>query len=347
MRREEEGDLIEGWNSSELPSLIKDRAPSPLWTFTFKVIPAQVLPRYEPSVITSGHSQHSLRYFSEQCLHRLAVLGHILYSNLTEGLIVGAIIESGVRDPHDPLCTSLAEAYATLDNALEDGVTYLSNLNVSSIAEDRQLTVEELINGATGSTQATTIMFEAVLDHYAMPDTYLNILKKGIAHDVPVITGNNKDENGATFGLDISLEEYYEEVNETYSGVWVKRFLDLYAANDSTTASGTYNSMFTDRSKVGTWFWTQLWYSTKSAKVWNYFWDHAPPGQTSGAYHGSEINHVLNNFPNGADTIVYWPAVSTTKKLVQHVGDGWGQIPIAWSKKLTLFKEWFATLVAY
>ena len=105
-----------------------------------------------------------------------AATQHILYSNLTKGLIVGAIIESGVRDPHDPLCTSLAEAYATLDTALEDGVTYLSNLNVSSIAEAREMTMEELLNGATGSTQATTIMFEAVLDYYAMPDTYLNIL---------------------------------------------------------------------------------------------------------------------------------------------------------------------------
>lgn len=94
-------------------------------------------------------------------------------------------------------------------------------------------------------------------------------------------------------------------------------------------------------------------------------------------YHESEINYVLNNLyatdkpwktedciiaermndywanfikygnSNGADTMIPWPAVSTTKKLVQHVGDGWGQIPIAWSKKVTLFEEWFTTLVAY
>ncbi|KAK5027057.1 hypothetical protein LTS07_007356 [Exophiala sideris] len=36
---------------------------------------------------------------------------HIVNSPLTKGLIVGAIIESGVRDPHDPLATSLAEGY--------------------------------------------------------------------------------------------------------------------------------------------------------------------------------------------------------------------------------------------
>ncbi|OJJ99558.1 hypothetical protein ASPACDRAFT_43178 [Aspergillus aculeatus ATCC 16872] len=129
---------------------------------------------------------------------------HILYSNLTRDLIVGAIIESGVRDPHDPLCTSLAEAYTTLEDALGD---------VSSIAEARNLSMEALIDGATGTTRDDTIMFEAVLDYYAMPDTYLNILMNGLAHDVPVITGNNKDENGATYGLDISHAEYLQDLN--------------------------------------------------------------------------------------------------------------------------------------
>ncbi|RAH68040.1 alpha/beta-hydrolase [Aspergillus aculeatinus CBS 121060] len=204
-----------------------------------------------------------------------AATQHILYSNLTRDLIVGAIVESGVRDPHDPhdpLCTSFAETYTSLDEALKDGDTYLSNLGVSSIAEARTLSMEALIDGATGTTRDTTIMFEAVLDYYAMPDTYLNVLIKGLAHDVPAITGNNKDENSATYGLDISLAEYLQDLNQTYSGEWVDRFLSLYPANDSTTASGAYNSMFTDRSK-----------------------DHAPSGQTSGAYHESDINYVLNN----------------------------------------------------
>ncbi|EYE94123.1 uncharacterized protein EURHEDRAFT_413736 [Aspergillus ruber CBS 135680] len=43
-----------------------------------------------------------------------AAAQHILDSNLTRGLITGTVIESGVRDPGDPLCTSLAEAYTTL-----------------------------------------------------------------------------------------------------------------------------------------------------------------------------------------------------------------------------------------
>ncbi|PWY68952.1 carboxylesterase [Aspergillus sclerotioniger CBS 115572] len=275
-----------------------------------------------------------------------AATQHILYSNLTQGLIVGAIIKCSVRDPHDPLCTSLTEAYTPLEDALTDGNTYLSNLEMSSIAEARNLNIEALISSATSITRENTIMFKAVLDYYAMPDTYLNILMKGLAHDVPVITGNNKDENGATYGLDISLAEYLQDLNETYSGGWIDRSLALYPANDSTTASGAYNSMFTDRSKLGTWLWTQMWYTAKispaTVKPWTAE-DYAI-AKNMNDYWASFIN--TRNPNTQAEGAVHWPAVNTSK-LVQHVGDGWGQIPIAWSEKVELFEDWFATLVAY
>jgi carboxylesterase 2 len=43
---------------------------------------------------------------------------HMLNSPLTRGQFVGAIIESGVRDPRDPLADSLAEGYNTLEFSL-------------------------------------------------------------------------------------------------------------------------------------------------------------------------------------------------------------------------------------
>ncbi|CAG9950238.1 unnamed protein product [Clonostachys rosea f. rosea IK726] len=55
--------------------------------------------------------------------HRIVVMGqsagsastqHMLNSELTRGLIKDAIIQSGVRDPHDPLCATLAKNYNTL-----------------------------------------------------------------------------------------------------------------------------------------------------------------------------------------------------------------------------------------
>jgi carboxylesterase 2 len=166
-------------------------------------------------------------------------------------------------------------------------------------------------------------------------------------------------------------------MNETFSGVWLDRFLKQYPANDSVTARGAYDSQWTDRSKVGTWMWAQLWNTTRAASVYTYFWDHAPPGQNQGAHHESEINYVLNNLydtdlpwesadytiadkmnsywvnfiktgdPNGLDSngnvLVEWAATNSSK-VVQHVGDGWGNIPISPPAKVELFEQWFATL---
>ncbi|GCB24545.1 fumonisin B1 esterase [Aspergillus awamori] len=304
-----------------------------------------------------------------------AATQHILNSPLTKGLIVGAIIESGVRDPHDPLCTSLAEGYSTLEDQLAQGERFMASLNCSSIAEMRELPMEDLVmsGGTFGSTSEWS--FGATLDYYAMPDTYYNTLIKGLAQDVPVITGNTKDESGASYGLNLTVSEYLADMNETFSEPWLSRFLELYPGNTTRTAPGAYNSQWTDRSKVGTWLWAQLWATARTSPVYTYFWDHAPPGQDQGAYHESEINYVLNNLygtdlpwtaadysiarkmngywanfiktgnPNGG-SLTQWPATGENAK-VQHVGDGWGEIPTASDAKVKLFEEWFETLKTY
>ncbi|KAL4899305.1 hypothetical protein BDW74DRAFT_183838 [Aspergillus multicolor] len=313
-----------------------------------------------------------------------AATQHILNSPLTKGLIVGAIIESGVRDPHDPLCASVAENYNTLDVSLAQGVRFLNTLNVSTIAAAREIPMQTIVDaGSTttlGSSSSSSWSFSATLDYYAMPDTYYNTLIKGLAADVPVLTGNTKDESGATYGLTLSMESYLSDLNETFTGTWRERFLHAYPANSSAAAPGAYNSQWTDRSKIGTWSWAQLWSTANMAPVYSYFWDHAPPGQDRGAYHESEINYVLNNLfdtelpwtsedygiaekmnaywvnfintgdPNGVDAegeeLVRW-GPTDNEAVVQHVGDGWGAIPVASRDKVDLFLEWFGTLTVY
>ncbi|KAB8201181.1 alpha/beta-hydrolase [Aspergillus parasiticus] len=296
---------------------------------------------------------------------------HILNSPLTRGLIKGAIIESGVRDPHDPSATSLAEGYKTQAYVMSQGLNYTASKNVSTISELRRLPMSALEEEFMGE-----FSFGATLDYYAMPATYVETLAEGAANNVPIITGNTKDESGATYGFNITVANYVQEFKETFTtGTWSEKFLALYPANDSVSASGAYNSMWTDRSKVGTWLWTQLWAASSEQPVYTYFWDHAPPGQDQGAYHESEINYVLNNLyatdkpwtekdfeiaakmngywsnfiktgnPNG-DGLVHWPATADDQ-LVQHVGDGWGSIPVASKAKVELIRSWFATLVAY
>ncbi|KAF3762018.1 alpha/beta-hydrolase [Cryphonectria parasitica EP155] len=296
---------------------------------------------------------------------------HVVNSPLVAGLIVGAIIESGVRDPHDPLCTSLAEAYDNQTTAIAHGEEYLTSLGVSTIAEARNLSLDTVLAATFGGKTAA-------IDYYAMPSTYLEELLQGPANDVPIITGNTRDESGATYDLQLTYAEYLQDLNETFSGEWFERFFEAYPANESGNAGVPYNAQWSDRSKVGTYFWTLLWQISASSPVYNYYWDHAPPGQSSGAYHESEIYYALNNLyanaeqfpwtaddyaiaqelngywvnfiktgnPNGGN-LTYWPAASNASQAVQHVGDGWGQIPVAHDYQVQLFSEWFNTLVAY
>lgn len=299
---------------------------------------------------------------------------HILNSELTKGKIVGAIIQSGLRDPHDPLATSLAEGYQTMEVSMDYSLSWMAeNANCTTIACMRALPMETLNAGSNpGSTSAS---FKPTLDYYAMPDTYMNTLKLGLAQDVPVLTGNTRDESGSSFGLNITLTDYYEDVNETYTGEFVQKFLDVYAANDSATASAAYNAQFTDRSKIGTQNWANLWHSNRSSAVYTYLWDHAPPGQDAGAAHMTEIQYTQYNLynvyygaweaddyaiaekmsgywsnfiktgnPNG-DGLVAWEDVNSTTTVTQELGDGWGPIPVGSEEQIELIDEWLDSLV--
>lgn len=293
---------------------------------------------------------------------------HVLNSPFNKGLIAGAIIESGVRYPKDPLCSTLAENYRTLDAALAKGETYVSALNITSIEQLRALNFSSFPAEGLGGNG-----FGAVLDYYAIPDTYMNTLLNGAANDVPVLTGNTRDESGATYGLNISLSAYLSDLNSTF-GNWTDEFFAVYTANDSASASTSSNRQWRDRSAVGTWLWSQLWATTSVQPVYTYLWDHAPPGRNQGAYHESEINYVLNNLydtdspwvaadyqiaktvnaywvnfiktgnPNGGN-LTHWPASSANSLTVQELGDGWGREDIAISSDaVTLFKAWFDSL---
>ncbi|KAJ8119717.1 hypothetical protein ONZ43_g3393 [Nemania bipapillata] len=299
---------------------------------------------------------------------------HILNSNLTKGMFVGAIIQSGVRNPYDPLATSLAEGYQTYDVALNYSLSFMESVNCSTIACMRALPWDTLDNSANPG--ATGPAFKGTLDYYAMPDTYLNTLKLGLANDVPIITGNTKDESGAEYGLNITLDEYLDDLNSTYSGDFVNKFLAAYPANDSASASAAENAQFTDRSKVGTQNFAAYWLSNRTSPVWTYLWDHAPPGQSAGAAHMTEIQYTQNNLyneyygsweaedyqiattmnnywvnfiktgnPNG-EGLVQWNRVSANTTVTQELGDGWGPMPIANAQQISLFKSWFSSLTA-
>ncbi|CAN8095858.1 unnamed protein product [Discula destructiva] len=299
---------------------------------------------------------------------------HILNCPLTQGQIVGAIIQSGIRDPYDPSAFALAEGYQTAADTEAYSTTFMESVNCTTIACLRELPASSLdVAGMPGTTSTT---FKANLDYYAIPDTYLNTLTNGLTKDVPVMTGNTRDESGATYGLDISLESYLSTLNSTYDGDFPDLFFEAYPANDSASASAALNAQYTDRSKVGAQFWSDYLFTTnRTSPIFTYLWTHAPPGQTGGAAHMTEIQYTQNNLyntyypysaenndfaiaeimnaywvnfiktgnPNG-DGLVQWNEISTTTAVTQQLGDGWGPLAIASTEQIALFAEWFPTM---
>ncbi|KAL5001389.1 Alpha/Beta hydrolase protein [Aspergillus recurvatus] len=229
------------------------------------------------------------------------------------------------------------------------GVRLFKALNVLSIAEAREVSYGTIVNIADtttfgSSSSGESWSFSATLDYYAMLDTYYNTLVKGLAQDMPVITGNTKDESGATFNLMLSLADYLLDMNSTFLGEWLEWFLEAYAANSLMLAPDAYNSQWTDRSKdQGAYHESKINYVLNNLFDTNLPWT-ATDYQIANKLNSYWVNFIKTSNPNSVDTdgqaLVHW-APTTTTETVQHVGNGWGAIPLAPKDKVKLFQEWF------
>lgn len=239
---------------------------------------------------------------------------HAVNSPLFSGYFHGGISESGIRYPKDTLLSGLATSYVTMYDALDFGQNYTNFHNASSIAELRELSLEELKVGSndretnasiywvTAISTDYPLIFKPVLDGYVLPKTYLESLIEGPANDVPVITGNTKDESGAATTTNYTLAEF-DYYNKLKYGSLYKNFTKLYPTDgNDTLANSQWNLAATDTSLVGSWLFATDWYKSACSSFYTYFWTHAPPGQTAGAFHQSEIMYALNALYANADT---------------------------------------------
>lgn len=173
-------------------------------------------------------------------------------------------------------------------------IDQMSLCNVTSLEELRMNVSAATINSVSGFTSFAN--FRGTLDGYVFPVTYFERLALGPINDVPVMTGNTKDEDGAAPGATSTVAAWSTEF-ESY-GDFADEFLAAYPAPDN-TAAGLQSNMFTrDKALIGTWNWQNLWTQNATSPVWTYFWDHAPPSQTKGAFHMSEITYIFNNLYN-------------------------------------------------
>ncbi|KPM42822.1 hypothetical protein AK830_g3765 [Neonectria ditissima] len=319
----------------------------------------------------------------------------ILDHPLTKGLVHGVIAESGARGPHDPLTGSLATSYRTKEAAEAAGVSYIKGLNVSSIAELREVSSDVLIDaGMTSDTTFEGTQFEnvtwafqnpplwrPVVDGYFLTHGYGEALSLSDHLHVPILTGNNKDESGASTTGDVTTSEYTEVYNQMFKNL-SSEFLALYPADNDTQATNNSNAFFRDMSRVSTWTWASDWTAGgATSDVFVYFWTRTPAENPSaGAYHGAELWYTFNNIPyanydnatwsaedyevedtmseywanfirtgnpNGDNLATFQPMTDESKQ-VMFLGNSWGAADLTDSTaKFDFVQKFFSTLKEY
>lgn len=230
---------------------------------------------------------------------------HQINSPLSKGLIHGAIAESGIKDPYDPSLPAFGSGHVNFTFLYKFSKTFAESLNATSLADLRALSSDELLEGTGVSSE---VGFDPVLDHYAIPGTYQHSLTVGPINDVPVLVGNNIDEDGVNVSAVYDATDYYPALVDYYGDYWASIFNSLYPHNDTEAGyTAAFNAQMRDEARVSTWLWANAWAKTASSPVYTYEWNHSPPG-SDGATHGSEIDYVLNSLYADDSGMSTWQA---------------------------------------
>ncbi|CCD45246.1 similar to prolyl oligopeptidase [Botrytis cinerea T4] len=320
---------------------------------------------------------------------------HAINSPLFTGYFHRGISQSGIRYPYDTLLAGLATSYVTMERALSFGVNYTASQNVSTLAELRKLPLSDIIQGSTDRDSSVwyitallcndPLIFKPVLDGYVLPMKYLDQLIAGPANDVPLITGNTKDESGASTSLTLYNLTEYKEYNTLRWGNLSDTYFKLYPADGNVTlANMAWNAAQRDVSLVSSWAYANKWIESATSPIYTYYWDHAPPGQDQGAFHQSEIMYALNalyantdkypftdedyyigelmtgywvNFIRTGDpntggaytngTLAHWYPNDGTSNYVMELGDGWGNHTVSPTANVDLIMSYFGQQTPY
>lgn len=259
-----------------------------------------------------------------------------MWSPLTKGLVHGVIPESGALGPQNPATAGAATSYRTKAAAEASGVEFLKSMNVTSIEELRNVSTQALVDMGNESdtvfegtafenvTQAymDPPLWRPVIDGYVLTHGYGEALRLNDHADIPILTGNNKDENGASPSTDLDVSTYKTTFSQMFQN-YSSQFLSLYPADNDTQASNNSNDFFRDISRVGTWQWALDWAAGGAkSNVYTYHWTTAPAeNRESGAYHGAELWYTFNNIPYASYSNVTW--TSTDYQIASVASEYW------------------------
>lgn len=205
----------------------------------------------------------------------------LVASPLARSLFKKAIAESGA---------SFTSGNASLQRAEEDGVNVIKKLNLSSIADMRKLSAEDLLQKVQG-------MRGPIIDGYVLPESIATIFKEEKQNAVALLTGWNEDE-GLLFGPLKNAADYHKQIADEYRADSTQ-FLKFYPANnDAEAATSQLNASRDAIFGVHNYTWANV-QSKQGKQVYVYRFKRKVPAtgeyKKYGAFHTGEVPYAYNN----------------------------------------------------
>jgi carboxylesterase type B len=274
-------------------------------------------------------------------------------SPLTRGLFHRAIMQSratGIR--------------MDLAQAERDGVAYAEAHGARSLQELRALPLETLKQGDRYD--------QPVVDGYVIRPDFYQFFVTGLEHDVPVLLGGARDEDGAQTQPNAKAAQLKEFVSRRY-GDMADEFFRLYPFSTDTEAGIAKNLAAREDSRMRAFLPATQGRNTGRNKSFVYYWTHAPPGPNrarQGAFHESEITYVFDslevndrpwtdedrhiadmmssywfNFsargdPNGKG-LPRWPPADGKSPAVMELGDHFGPMAVADPSRIDFIRRFY------
>lgn len=236
---------------------------------------------------------------------------NLISSPLAKGLFTQAIAQSGSGMAVNPLPRASAE---------KTGAALAAAAGVTSIADLRRLSVEQLDAAAGKVPMMGGLPFSPIIDGLVLPD---ETFADANTNDTPLLTGMTSDE---MWGMNPAAGKkpaasVRQAILDSY-GRLGSEMLALYPAGSDAEANASDAALSTEKGIASMTLWAETRLRSSRHPVYAYLWSHAEPGPDAKryrAFHSSEIPYVFGTLDASPER----PFTDVDFRLSALLGDYW------------------------